>query len=218
MASNVLNFEAQAVHWLRDKPRTIIIDRLDFILNRENFQMKIDRAALEGKKLELPTKQLFLVKHSNVWYRATIKFFDETSNKCVLLCVDTSITMRAIDDPEVMNEAWCRMKCYIFGIEMQDFSPIPHEMVELFDRFFMNCQFTTLAVPIPQHNKEALRHTYCADFIKQTADGYQSFRNLLFSAKFGKPAYIDQRTNQALEHAVDQLLIEINREESTIRS
>lgn len=222
MESQVLELEAQAVHWLRDKPSTIIIDRLQFILNRAKFQTKIDEAARVGRKLEIPSKKLFLIKHEDVWHRTAIKFFDEKTNKCVLLCVDTSKTvdfsrnrfeMRSIHDPEVSNEPWCRMKCYIYGVDVVD-PPISSDMVELFDSFFTNCQFTALVLPIPQTNPELLRYTYRCDFIKQTENGYQSFRNLILATQFAKAVYSDKAVNNRLNYAVNKLLVRLNREDT----
>lgn len=216
----VSQFAAEAVDWLRDKPRTIIIDRLDFILNRENFQIKINQAAESGKPLELPkSKTLFLIKLEGFWRRAIIKFFNERTNTFVLICVDSSLTvdfrrnefpLRSIEVPEVLNEPWCRLKCYVFGIEINE-SEIPDEIFDLYDDFFKNSIFTTVALPIEQKNKEVLRFTYICDFVKKTPEGNNvSFRKLLLETSFGKIAYVNELKNQILFSAVEKLLHETN--------
>lgn len=217
----VSQFAAEAVDWLRDKPRTIIIiDRLDFNLNRDNFQIKINQAAELGKPLELPkSKTLFLIKLEGFWRRAILKFFNERTNTFVLICVDSSLTvdykrnkfqLRSIEVPEVLNEPCCRLKCYVFGVKIDE-SEIPNEIFDLYDDFFKNSIFTTVALPIEQTNEEVLRFTYICNFVKKMPEGNNvSFRKLLLGTSFGKTAYADEPKNQILCSAVEKLLHETN--------
>lgn len=226
--SPIIDIEVKAVHWLRGFPSTVIIDRLEFILNRVDFRARIDAQVAQWPILELPKlNRMFVICIQNVWHRAVIKFFDDRTNKCVLQLVDSSKTVdfrrnqyqiRLIEDPIINEEPWGRYKCYLFGIQFKK-TPFSAEMVEMFDNFFGNCQLRAVMLPIQQHS-EHMRKTYLCDFIKTTPDGPQSFRKLVLGTDYATEEHKDGYVNIRLNRFVQNILAQKNAYEldPTLRS
>lgn len=177
--------------YLGNLPKTIVFDRAEFVMSRDNFQRTIDANVDNWRVIRyaIPSNELIVIFWRQAWHRAVVKLFDK--GRAVFQLVDSSAVVRdrftlrkrRIDSPEIANEPWGRVKGYIYGAMYVNIAKITPQVQEIYDSFFnVSNNVTAVMIKIPQTRQNRLRYVYACDFVAKTGGKFQSFRDLLLSS------------------------------------
>lgn len=174
-------------------PSTIVFDRADFVANRDNFQQAINDNVENWRVIQninrIPTTEFIVIHWREEWYRAIVKLID--NRKRVFQLVDLSsvvrdsftIPKRQIDSPEILAKSLGRVKGYLYVAMYVFNATVTPKIQEIYDSFFNRANnVTAVLVKIPQITPNLLRHVYACDFVTNTGQKFESFRELLLNS------------------------------------
>lgn len=200
--------------WLGQKPRTIVFERSENVVNLPRITEIMANETENWPQLNfVPSNRLSAVHYKGVWRRGIFKFYCDKKQQPVIQLVDISQTVnktrytqiRSIENESITSLPWGFSKAYLFGVNIDDEIVLNQDVVQAYEDFFANQEITMIAVPLAQ-KRFGQRRVYLCDFMKQTRDGFISFRNFLIKNCFIEIAYPKDPVNKRMTDFVANML------------